>query len=153
MSNITEDSACTSTTPESMEELGRKLYETRAAHRQFKRENRDVFETNKNFNTTVADLRARLKALMVERCVDEFAEEDFEVELKKKTSVKHNIDRLKELLQEGSDTNQAFDTYMNDVGKVVDDIVVRKRRRISAPVPDTTSSSDEEEAVEGKTEE
>ena len=119
MSN-TEESTNTA-----IEESVRDLEDAIAAQKAFKKENKEIFDANREHTKTVNKLKEALKAVMVEQGVTTVTVGNTEVEIKQETRQKHNAELLESLL----DDTDKYNEYLEHTSESSAKVVARRAKR------------------------
>lgn len=126
----TESNTMTNTTDETntnpaIEESVRELEEAIAAQKAFKKENKELFDANRQHTKTVNKLKEQLKAVMVEQGVSNVTVGNTEVEIKQETRTKHNAELLESLF----DDPEKYSEYMEHTSESSAKVVARRAKR------------------------
>jgi predicted transcriptional regulator len=111
-----------------MDDLANKLKELVEAQKAFKKEYKDVFKKNTEFNKEVRAAKDALVAKMKADSVTSYEYDGMEFNLKETTTEKHNSELINELL---GDTSK-FEDYMSQVRGDKADVSTRKAKRQKA---------------------
>jgi len=122
-SNTTSTTA-DSTNP-SIEESVRDLENAIAAQKTFKKDNKALFDANREHTKTVNKLKEELKAVMFDQGVTTVTVGNTEVEIKSETRQKHNTELIESLL----DDNEKYTEYIEHTSESSAKVVARRVKR------------------------
>lgn len=125
MSDTESNTMRTSVTNPAIEESVRDLEEAIVAQKAFKKENKEVFDANREHTKAVNKLKGELKAVMVEYGVTTVTVGNTEVEIKSETRTKHNTELLESLL----DDADKYSEYMEHTSESSAKVVARRAKR------------------------
>lgn len=108
-----------------IEESVRQLEEAIASQKAFKKENKELFDANRQHTKTVNKLKDQLKAAMVEQGVSSVTIGNTEVEIKQETRTKHNAELLESLF----DDPEKYSEYVEHTSESSAKVVARRAKR------------------------
>lgn len=110
-----------------IETLVRELDQAIANQKSFKKENKAIFDENRMHTKAVNALKQKLLESMALEGISTVKVGSMEIEIKKDTRVKHNLELLENMLEEDG----KFQEYISQVQEDSDKVIARtgKRRR------------------------
>lgn len=110
-----------------IEQFVHELDQAIAKQKSFKKENKAVFDENRMHTKTVNALKQKLLESMALEGISTVKVGSMEIEIKKDTRVKHNMELLENMLEEDG----KFQEYISQVQEDSDKVIARtgKRRR------------------------
>lgn len=108
-----------------LENLAEELLELKENHKQFKKDNKDVFTEHRNYNKAIKAKEEELIQELKEENMDYYEHKGMEFKLKDRTNEKHNLEQLAELI---GDENK-FNNYISSVKTVKPSVTTRRAKR------------------------
>jgi predicted transcriptional regulator len=109
-------------------EVANKLKEVKEQQKEFKKDNKDVFDENRRLNNLVKELKGQMREQMEKRKMKDFTHEGMEFEVKEKSRIKHDLDKLKQSLT-NQNTDEALQTYVQENSVDASDVLIRQKKR------------------------
>lgn len=110
---------------EHIQELAEELIELKENHKQFKKDNKDVFMEHRNYNKAIKAKEEELIQQLKDQNMENYEHRGMEFEVKSNTTEKHDMEALAELI--GDD--EKFNEYRTTVQKVKPKMATRKAKR------------------------
>ena len=100
----------------------KELEEAIQQQKDFKKENKDVFELNRQHTKNVNKLKSEIRTQMVEQNLNLVVVGNIEIEIKKQNNSKHDLELLENII----DDSDKFKSYVEGVQTIADKVVARK---------------------------
>lgn len=110
---------------ENLEDIAREYARLKQEQKEFKKENKEVFVRNKEYNKVLAATRDALLEKMREESLEEYEVDGVEIIRKRKVREKHDKEHLAEAL--GSE--EKMNEYLASITVEVEDLSSRKKKR------------------------
>lgn len=118
----------------SIDTFAEELMQLKNDHKQFKKDNKEMFTTHRQFNKSIKEKSIELIASLKENNVDKYEYQGMEFEVKTTHREKHNMDRLTEMV---GDTDN-WKEYVDDVRSSSSKVATRKAKRARTDVGGNT---------------
>lgn len=110
---------------ETLKNLAEELVELKENHKEFKKENKDVFLEHRNYNKAIKAKEEELIEVLKDQNIDNYEHKGMQFELKERSFEKHNMEVLEELISD----SEKFSAYVNSVKTVKPKVATRKTKR------------------------
>jgi len=100
----------------------KQVYDT---HKTFKAINKNILDQNRALTKNISNAKKRVMALMQEQNVHVLDLDDIQIELKQRSSFKHDPELLNEIL----DDDSKFEDYMEQINSLSNAIVTRNKKQ------------------------
>lgn len=108
-----------------MDKLAEELIELKNNHKEFKKENKEVFLEHRNYNKAIKAKEEELIELLKEKNVEHYEYGGMEFELKSNTTEKHDMEQLAQLIGD----EEKFNDYRSAIQTTKPKVTTRKKRK------------------------
>lgn len=108
-----------------IENLAEELIELKNNHKQFKKDNKDVFLEHRNYNKAIKAKEEELIEVLKDKNIEHYEHNGIEFQLKTNTTEKHDMEQLAELIGD----EEKFNDYRSTVQKTKAKMSTRMKKR------------------------
>lgn len=110
---------------ETVQQLAEELLELKENHKQFKKDNKDVFVEHRNYNKAIKAKEEELIQILKDQNLDHYEHKGMEFELKEKSVEKHDMERLAEIVGD----EEKLSEYVESVKTIKPKVATRRVKR------------------------